>query len=172
MLREFYTKAALAYFVTATLALLALAILLLLGAVWKILVAIVTAADVIQVVLDSIGLLIIGFAVVETSKFIAEEEIFRKRELRSSVESRRSLTKFITIIVIAASLEALVMVFKTSRTSISDAIYPAALFMAAMVALVSLGAYQWLSSRIDFSGPEDDRAERSFSDKTDQEEAL
>jgi len=155
--KEFYTKVALAYFVTATIALLALAIMLLLGAVWKIVVAVVTAADVIQVVLDSIGLMIIGFAVVETSKFIAEEEIFRKRELRSSVESRRSLTKFITIIVIAASLEALVMVFKTSRTSISDAIYPAALFMAAMFALISLGAYQWLSSRIDFSGHEDER---------------
>lgn len=177
-MREFYTKAALAYFITATIALLGLAILLLVGAVWKIVLALVAATDIVQEALDSIGLLIIGFAVVETSKFIAEEEIFRKRELRSSVESRRSLTKFITIIVIAASLEALVMVFKTSRTSISDAIYPAALFMAAMAALVSLGAYQWLSSRIDFSAPEDEQegdhverrqAERNSRDAADEE---
>jgi hypothetical protein len=85
-------------------------------------------------IVDSVGLLIIGFAVVETAKFIAEEEVVRKRELRSAVESRRSPTKFITIMVIAGSLEALVMVFKTSRTSIPDTMYPAALFVASMLA--------------------------------------
>ena len=41
------------------------------------------------------------------------------------------------------------MVFKTSQQSIELAVYPAILFVAAMVALVSLGGYQWLSSRID-----------------------
>ena len=98
--------------------------------------------------LDSVGLVIIGFAIIETSKFIAEEEILRRKELRSAVESRRSLTKFITIIVIAASLEALVMIFETSRTDVTESIYPAALFAAAMFALIALGAFQWLSSRI------------------------
>lgn len=150
----FYARIALIYFVAATVALMGLAILLLLSAVWRILLAIVSASNVVEEVLDGIGLLIIGFAVVETAKFIAEEEILRRRELRSAVESRRSLTKFITIIVIAASLEALVMMFKASRTDIADAIFPAVLFMASMLALVSLGAYQWLSSRIDYSADE------------------
>ena len=148
---QFYAKVALAYFIAATIALMGLAILLLASAVWEIIVAIVTMHDVVEVVLDSIGLLIIGFAVVETAKFIAEEEILRRRELRSSVESRRSLTKFITIIVIAASLEALVMIFKTSRADISEAIYPSFLFLVTMFALIALGVYQWLSSRIDYS---------------------
>ena len=71
-------------------------------------------------VLDSAGLVIIGFAIIETAKFIAEEEILRDKELRSAVELRRSLTKFITIIVIAASLEALVMIFETSRTDVTQ----------------------------------------------------
>ena len=70
-------------------------------------------------VLDSAGLVIIGFAIIETSRFIAEEELLRQKELRSAVEARRSLTKFITIIVIAASLEALVMIFEASRTDSS-----------------------------------------------------
>ena len=43
--------------------------------------------------------------------------------------------------VIAGSLEALVMVFKTSRTNIPDTMYPAVLFVASMLALVSLGLY-------------------------------
>ena len=155
-MKQFYEKVALTYFVAATVALMLLAVLLLVSAVWEVIAAIPTL-DTVDASLDSIGLLIIGFAVVETAKFIAEEEILRKRELRSPLESRQSLTKFITIIVIAASLEALVMIFKTSRTSIPEAIYPAALFMASMFALVSLGAYQWLSSRIEPPSPQERR---------------
>lgn len=147
-MKEIYEWAARIYFVVATVALFLLAVLLLVLAFWDI-VAASYAQDFASSVLDSIGLIIIGFAVVETAKFIAEEEILRKRELRSPRESRRSLTKFVTIIVIAASLEALVMVFKSSRTNIADSIYATGLLMSAVVALVALGAYQWLSSRID-----------------------
>ncbi|MGP9818463.1 GNAT family acetyltransferase [Salinarimonas sp. NSM] len=154
-MKTLYSGLALAYFVVATISIMLLAFLLVASALWRVWVAL-PSGDVVDPVLEGIGLLIIGFAVVETAKFIAEEEILRRRELRSAVESRRSLTKFITIIVIAASLEALVMVFKTSRASIPDAIYPAALFVAAMSALVALGGYQWLSSRINPEIPPDD----------------
>lgn len=145
-LKRFYTGIALAYFLVATIALMLFAGLLLLWAIAE--VAIAVANFRVKGVLDGIGLAIIGFAVIETAKFVAEEEILRDKELRSAVESRRSLTKFITIIVIAATLEALVMIFKASRANIEEAVYPAILFMAAMIALVSLGSYQWLSSRI------------------------
>lgn len=154
-MRAFYSRFADAYFVVATIALMATAVLLLLSAVWDV-VATLATEDRVGGLLDGIGLLIIGFAVIETARFIAEEELFRDKELRSATESRRSLTKFITIIVIAASLEALVMVFKTSRTSIPETIYPAALFIASMSALVALGAYQWLSSRINPSSDPDE----------------
>jgi hypothetical protein len=153
-MKQFYHWVALSYFVVATISLMLLAILLLVNGLYDVMTSLRTAQR-IDVTLDSIGLLIIGFAVIETAKFIAEEEVLRQRELRSPKESRRSITKFITIIVIAASLEALVMIFKTSLTSIPDAIYPAGLFIAAMFALVALGAYQYLSSRIDPSVPED-----------------
>lgn len=156
-MKKLYEGLAFAYFLVATLAIMLFAFLLVASAVWSV-VAALPRADVVDPVLEGIGLLIIGFAVVETAKFIAEEEILRRRELRSPVESRRSLTKFVTIIVIAASLEALVMVFKTSRANIPDAIYPAALFIAAMAALVALGGYQWLSSRISPAIPPDDPA--------------
>lgn len=143
-----YGWLALGYFVAATTLLMLLAILLLASAAWRAVSTFATSGR-IETLLDSVGLMIIGFAVVETAKFFFEEEILRKRELRSALESRSSLTKFITIIVIAASLEALVMVFRTSQEDVSLTIYPAALFAAATFALVGLGAYQWLSSRIE-----------------------
>jgi len=145
---RFYSWLALAYFVVATTMLMLIAAFLLASAAWSILTTLLTDGR-IEALLDSVGLMIIGFAVVETAKFIAEEEVIRKRELRSAMESRRSLTKFVTIIVIAASLEALVMVFRTSQDNIALTVYPAALFAAAMLALMALGAYQWLSSRIE-----------------------
>ena len=145
-MKRFYEWTSQAYFGVATVFLMLLAVVLLLGAVWEVGSAILHG-DVLGV-LESAGLVIIGFAIIETAKFIAEEELLRDKELRSAVESRRSLTKFITIIVIAASLEALVMIFETSRTDVTRAVYPAALFAAAMFALLALGAYQWLSSRI------------------------
>lgn len=141
------------FFIAATLMLMVVALMLLGNAVWD-LATHATAPDRIDVALNSIGLLIIGFAVIETAKFIAEEEILRQRELRSPRESRRSITKFISIIVIAASLEALVMIFKTGLDNIPNAIYPAALFISAMFALIALGTYQYLSSRIEGTSEE------------------
>lgn len=160
-MQKLYSKIALLYFVAATVVLMLLALLLLVSAVWET-VANLVNGNPVDAALNSIGLLIIGFAVVETAKFIAEEEIVRKRELRSSTESRRSITKFITIIVIAASLEALVMVFQTSRQGIELAIYPAALFMSAMFALIALGIYQFLSSRIEPPKAEDRQEEKEI----------
>jgi hypothetical protein len=145
-MRAFYERVTLVYFLLATCFLMLLAFLLLGNAVWEVFTAF--AHGEVLAVLEGAGLVIIGFAIIETAKFIAEEEILRNKELRSAVESRRSLTKFITIIVIAASLEALVMIFETSRNDVTQAIFPAALFGASMFALVALGSYQWLSSRI------------------------
>lgn len=155
-MKKLYETAAFAYFLIATVSLLVSAFVLVGYALWEIasgmLAAGLTSVDRVQRALDGVGLMIIGFAVVEAATFIAEEELIRKRELRSTRESRRSITKFITIIVIAASLEALVMVFKTSREAIPAVIYPAALFTSAMLALVALGVYQWLSSSVEREG--------------------
>lgn len=146
---RFYEGLVRVYFLGATVTLIALAMILLVSACWTIGHSIITGGDPVDEILHSIGLIIIGFAVVETSKFMAEEELIRQRELRSAKESRHSLTKFITIIVIAGSLEALVMIFKASRGNIADSIYPAVIFTAAMFALIALGIYQWLSSKVE-----------------------
>ncbi len=161
-MHRLYETIARAYFIAATLTLMLFCTILFGGALWLIVGSFFGEDSPIDAALDGIGLLIIGFAVMETAKFIAEEEIIRQRELRSPLESRRSLTKFVTIIVIATSLEALVMVFKTSREHIPQAIYPALLLVAAMVALAALGVYQWLSSRIEQPGntPDDKGAQR------------
>lgn len=100
-------------------------------------------------ILHGMGLIIVAFAIIELSKFILQEELGRHRELRSARESRRSLTKFITIIVIALSLEVLVMVFEAARQDMADVAYAAMLFATVVFALIGLGAYQWLSNEVE-----------------------
>lgn len=155
-LQKFYDGCSYGYIVLATLMLIAIAAALLVTAIWRMATA-AWSFDMVDPALNAIGLLIIGFAVVETAKFIAEEEVFRDRELRSSIESRRSVTKFTTIIVIAVSLEALVMVFKANQDDLSQSVYPAFLLAASMFSLIALGAYQYLSSRIEPATPEQKR---------------
>lgn len=107
------------------------------------------AEDPMPAILHGMGLIIVSFAVIELSKFILQEELGRHRELRSARESRRSLTKFITIVIIALSLEALVMVFEAARQEMADVMYAAILFATVVFALFGLGAYQWLSNAVE-----------------------
>jgi small basic protein len=66
----------------------------------------------------------------------------RVRELRSPVEARRSLTKFVTIIIIALSLEAVVGILEAGRNETFDQlIYPAMVIVTAILALM----FQFLS---------------------------
>ena len=61
----------------------------------------------------------------------------RERELRSPAEALRSLTKFMTIIIIALSLEAVVGIFEAGREKqFEQLVYPTLVMAAAVSALV------------------------------------
>ena len=139
-----------ALLVLATCTLMVLAAVLIAYACWGVFKAIWTFDEPTHAAVGAVSLIIIAFAVIALSQFIVEEEIERKRELASPREARRSLTKFVTIMVIAFSLEALVMIFEASRGDAATAIYPPiALFGVVVLALVGLGAYQWLSNEVE-----------------------
>ena len=91
-----------------------------------------------EAVLDVLGYVIVAIAVFDVAKYIFEDEVRRGNERRSAAEARRSLTKFLSTIVIALFLEALVVVFKTAREDVSQLIYPTALLIAAVLVLVGL----------------------------------
>lgn len=70
---------------------------------------------------ESVGL--IAVAVLCVAKFLLEEEIIGDRELRSVPEARRSLTMFV---IIAPSLEAVVLIPATELGNVRDLLYPMA----------------------------------------------
>jgi putative Mn2+ efflux pump MntP len=126
-------------------ALVALAALLLGYGLWSVVRAAMGDGDVVLAVLEALGLVIVALAVFDVGKYIYEEEIERERELRSAVEARQSLTKFMVIIAIAASLEGLVQVVHAAKADRAALVDATLLLLAAVAVVVGLGVYQRLT---------------------------
>lgn len=115
--------------------------------------------------LDVIGYLIIAIAVFDVAKYLLEEEVARGQERRRASEVRKSLTKFISTMIIAVFLEALVVIFKVARDDVNLLLYPTALIVAGTGMMLGLGLFQRLSASV-----ERDIA-RGAVDDTDDEES-
>jgi hypothetical protein len=133
-------------FVLVALALYSLALSMILAGAWQLVLGAFGGQIGIYNMMNGVGLLIVSLAIVDVAKFVIEENVVREREMRSPAEARRSLTKFMTIIIIALSLEAVVGIFEAGREKNFQAmVYPVAVMAAAVFALVGLGAFQYLS---------------------------
>jgi len=108
----------------------------------------------VTALLDAIGFIVIAMAVFDVSKFLLEEEVFKDRELGESKEARETLTKFMEIISIAASLEALVFIFVAAKRDMAMLVYPTFLLIAVVMLVIGLGVYQKLSRDVESSPPD------------------
>jgi hypothetical protein len=95
-------------FVLVALALFVLAISLVVSGTWQLVRGALGGQIGIYNLMNGVGLLIVSLAIADVAKFVVEENVVRDREMRSPAEALRSLTKFMTIIIIALSLEAVV----------------------------------------------------------------
>lgn len=104
-----------------------------------------TSVFTVYKLLDEVALIVFSIAVIDVSKYLIVEEVLKGHD-RSPKEARRAFTKFITIIVTALSLEALVITIESVKTDITKLIYPILLFLVATILLVGLGVYQKCNS--------------------------
>lgn len=136
-------------YLIASAALLIISILLIGFALWEVGVAIYLREPYINASLDAIGLIVISMAVFDIAKYLYDEQVVRERELRSAREARQTLTKFLVIITIAVTLEALVFIFQTGTTNMRELLYPTGLLVASVILVIGLGWYQRLSTDIE-----------------------
>ena len=108
--------------------------------------------------LEAIGYVVIAVAVFDVAKYFVEEEVIRGREMRIASEARRSLTKFVSTIVIAVFIEALVMVFREGGKDVSRVLYPAAILLMGILIILGLGLYQRLSVAVEAAVDDKDQA--------------
>lgn len=115
-------------------------------ALWEVWIAVHVGQSMIGKMLDAVGLMVISMAVFDVSKYLMEEEVFRaQRELSSPREARRTLTKFLVIIIIAVNLEAVVFIFGAGTSDIKTLVFPTLLLIAAVLLIIGLGWYQRLT---------------------------
>jgi uncharacterized membrane protein YidH (DUF202 family) len=114
-------------------------------AIWGILISLHQNTLLVTALLDAIGLIVIGMAVFDVAKFLLEEEVLEAVEVKSPEKQRETLIKFLVIISIAVTLEALVFIFDAGKRNASLLIYPTFLLIAAVLLVVGLGVYQKLS---------------------------
>lgn len=158
---EFLTRAA---FAVAALVLMAFALGLIVyavGGVWGSFG--VPDRNVGDALLEAVSYTVIAIAVFDVGKYLLEEEAIRGREMRNPGEARRSLTKFISTIVIAVLLESIVTVFEAGKESAPQMLYPTFLLFVGVLLLVGLGTYQRLSvsAEREATDPPDEDAENA-----------
>lgn len=117
--------------------------------------SVATAKQSIEIAaLDAIGYVVIAIAVFDVAKYLIDEEVIREREMRRAGEARRSLTRFLSTVIIAVMLEAIVITSKVSKGHIPDLVYPVLLALTGVAILVGLGVFQRLSAVVETTADE------------------
>ena len=88
--------------------------------------------------------LTLGLAIFDLAKTILEREVFFKNYSKEN-EDANVLTKFSIAIIIALSIEALMVVFKIALHDYSEMIHALYLIMGIALIILSLGVYSYLS---------------------------
>jgi len=90
--------------------------------------------------------LTLGLAIFDLAKTILEREVFFKNYSKVN-EDANVLTKFSIAIIIALSIEALMVVFKIALHDYSQMIYALYLIIGIASIIISLGIYSYLSKK-------------------------
>ena len=110
--------------------------------------ALYAGEDPVTFVISAINVLFVGLATFELGVGIGKEytEASTRAELFDVV--RRTITRFVGVVVIALSLEGLVMVIKYSQLDLAGNLYyPVAIIFSAGFLLLSMGGFLMLTRR-------------------------
>ena len=137
-------------YLTVTATLLLIALMLIGYALWEVWLSINGNVQVMEKLLTAIGVAVISLALFDVSKYLIEEEVIREKSLiRNLEDTKRSLTKFMTIIAIAVCLEALVFIFEAGKTDVQTLLYPILLLVSGVFVVIGLGVYLRISTGIE-----------------------
>ena len=139
-----------ALYLTVATTLLLIALMLIGYALWEVWLSVNGNVQVMEKLLTAIGVAVISLALFDVSKYLVEEEVLREKALMRNLEdSKRSLTKFMTIIAIAICLEALVFIFEAGKSDVQTLFYPILLLVSGVLVVIGLGIYLRISAGIE-----------------------
>ncbi|APZ42296.1 PDC sensor domain-containing protein [Acidihalobacter ferrooxydans] len=91
--------------------------------------------------------LTLGLAVFDLAKTILEEEVLMHKDIYRHSATRRTITRFMSAILIAVSIEALLLLFKAALGEGTNFMAAVWMLLAAVALLAGLGVYVFLGAR-------------------------
>jgi cytochrome bd-type quinol oxidase subunit 2 len=107
----------------------------------------------LSAVLESIAVLTVAVAALELGQTILEEEVYREAQMSAPTRVRRFLSRFMVVLVVALSIETLVLTFRASRQP-EHLPYVATVGVTAALLLAAWGVFLWLNRAAEQLEPE------------------
>lgn len=94
-----------------------------------------------QSVIEAIGLLAAAVVALQIAQTIAEEEVARDAHISGPTRVRRFLSRFLVVVVVAISIEALVATFRAAHGEPVQLVYAACIMLGAAGLLAAWGFF-------------------------------
>jgi hypothetical protein len=108
----------------------------------------------LDALLEALALLTVAVAALELGQTIVEEEVQREAHMSAPTRVRRFLSRFMVVLVVALSIETLVLVFRSSREAPEQLPYAACVGFTAAALLAAWGVFVRLNRSAEELEPE------------------
>ena len=105
-------------------------------------------------VLESIAVLTVAVAALELGQTILEEEVHRQAQMSAPTRVRRFLSRFMVVLVVALSIETVVLVMRVGRDAPEQLPYAASVGIATALLLAAWGLFIRLNRSAEELEPE------------------
>jgi hypothetical protein len=122
----------------------------------------------LNAVLESIAVLTVAVAALELGQTILEEEVSRQAQMSAPTRVRRFLSRFMVVLVVALSIETVVLVFRVSKDAPEHLPYVASIGLTAAVLLAAWGVFIRLNRSAEELEPEAMQAAKREDRKVEQ----
>lgn len=99
----------------------------------------------VNLILECLAILTVAVASLELGETILEEQVQREAQMSAPTRVRRFLSRFMVVLVVALSIEALVLVFKFSQEAPPQLPHVAAIGVMTAALLAAWGIFVWLN---------------------------
>ena len=108
----------------------------------------------LHAVLESIAVLTVAVAALELGQTILEEEVQREAQMSAPTRVRRFLSRFMVVLVVALSIETVVLTFRVSAETPQHLPYVASIGATAALLLAGWGLFIWFNRSAEQLEPE------------------
>jgi preprotein translocase subunit SecG len=108
----------------------------------------------LDIVLESLAVMTVALAALELGQTIIEEEVQREMQMSAPTRVRRFLSRFMVVLVVALTIESLVLVFRYSHEDPGNMAYAAMVAFAAAALMFAWGVFIRLNRSAEELEPE------------------